>query len=181
VANALIFSVNKDDVCVDVGQLGAYVVNGAGTKFWGKTSICDRAVPKDFGDDRFDRVVVTGDEIAKDIVNRNNEDGFFLIEGKEPKPEEVQKATNDFKAVCVHVVRHADALWERTRNREIISERARRAARFIGAAPEWLDQSLTDDKKKCPRCAELIKAEASWCKHCQYDLSTTKVAVPASR
>ena len=69
---------------------------------------------------------------------------------------------------------------ERTRNREIISERARRAARFVGAAPEWLDQTLTDEKKKCPRCAELIKAEASFCRFCQFDL-TGKPPVPASR
>ena len=67
-----------------------------------------------------------------------------------------------------------------TVEREIISERARRAARFVGAAPEWLDQTLTEEKKKCPRCAELIKAEASFCRFCQYDL-TGKPPVPASR
>lgn len=179
-ANAFVFSVNKADIDVDCGQLGVYQIAGAGTKFWGRTTIVDRPVSKDLGDDRFDRIVIPAEEIAKDIVTRNSEDGFFLAEGKEPRPEEITKATADFRAVCVNNVRHADAVWERTRNREIISERSRRAARFIGAAPEWLDQSLTDDKKKCPRCAELIKAEASWCRHCQFDL-TAKPAIPASR
>ena len=179
-ANAYIFSVNKDDISVDVGQLGTYTIRGA-EKIWARTPITDRKVTKDWGDDRFDSVAVTGEEIVKDIVSRNTEDGFFLCEGKEPTTAELQKALADFKAVCVQEVRHSDSVWERTRNREIISERARRAARFIGAAPEWLDQSLTDDKKKCPRCAELIKAEASWCKHCQFDLAAKPALATAAR
>ena len=179
-ANAFVFSVNKDDISVEAGQLGAYTINGADGKLWGRTTFVDRTMLKDFGEDRFEKIVVPASDIVKDIVSRNSEDGFFLADGKDPDPKEVQKATNDYKAVCVGLVRHADSMWEKTRNREAISERARRAARFIGAAPEWLDQSLTDDKKKCPRCAELIKAEASWCKHCQYDLNG-KPAMPASR
>ena len=179
-ANSFVHSVNRGDISIDVGQLGVYTIKGAGSRISERTPICDRKVQKDYGE-RFDTIVIPGEDIAKDIIDRGKEDGFFQCEGKEPKPDELTQAVSAFKAICVGTVRHADALWERTRNREIISERARRAARFIGAAPEWLDQSLTDDKKKCPRCAELIKAEASWCKHCQYDLGSTKVAVPASR
>lgn len=177
-ADSFVFSVNRDNVDVDCGQLGVYTIKGA-TKIWARTPICDRHVLKDFGE-KFEKYVEDGRNIAKDIVDRSPEDGFFICAGKEPSTEELQAANAKFREVCAHIVRHADALWERTRNREIISERARRAARFVGAAPEWLDQTLTDEKKKCPRCAELIKAEASFCRFCQFDL-TGKPPVPASR
>lgn len=180
-ANTYIFSVNKDDVSVDAGQLGTYNIKGAGNKIWGRTLITDRKVTKDFGEDRFDPFQCNGEDIAKDIVERNTEDGFFLCgDKKEPSQDDLNKAAAQYREVCVASVRHADSMWERTRNREIISERSRRAARYIGAAPEWLDQSLTDEKKKCPRCAELIKAEASWCRFCQFDL-TKSPGLPASR
>lgn len=179
-ANAFVFSVNKDDILVDSGQLGQFTINGAGNKLWGRTVITDRVVNKDWGDDRFEAHTVRAEDIAKDIVDRSDEDGFFLYDGKEPGTEDISKATQKYKAACVAAVRHADAIWERTRNREAISERARRSARFIGAAPEWLDQTLTDEKKKCPRCAELIKAEATYCRFCHYDLANQK-PVPASR
>ena len=63
-ANAYIFSVNKDDISVDVGQLGTYTIRGA-EKIWARTPITDRKVTKDWGDDRFDSVTVTGEEIVK--------------------------------------------------------------------------------------------------------------------
>lgn len=177
-ADSFVFSVNRDNIDVDCGQLGVYTIKGA-SKIWARTPIVDRMVSKDFGE-KFEPYRESGENIAKDIVERSPEDGFFLCAGKEPTPDELATATAKYKAACVYLVRHADALWERTRNREIISERARRAARFVGAAPEWLDQTLTDEKKKCPRCAELIKAEASFCRYCQYDLAG-KVPTPASR
>lgn len=176
--DSFVFSVNRDNVDVDCGQLGVYTIKGA-TKIWARTPICDRAVSKDFGE-KFEKYVEDGRNIAKDIVDRSPEDGFFLCAGKEPSTEELQAANARFREVCAHIVRHADALWERTRNREIISERARRAARFVGAAPEWLDQTLTDEKKKCPFCAELIKVEATKCRHCGEKFDA-KTAIPASR
>lgn len=173
-----VFSLNRDSVDVDCGQLGVYTIKGA-SKIWAKTLITDRVVSKDFGE-KFEPYTESGGNIAKDIVDRSPEDGFFLCEGKEPSTEELQKANAKYRAACVALVRHADSIWERTRNREIISERARRAARFTGAAPEWLDQTLTEEKKKCPRCAELIKAEADYCRYCHTDLAG-KTPVPASR
>ncbi len=178
-ADAFVFSVNRDTVAVDCGQLGVYDIKGAGNKIWARTLITDRKVLKDFGE-KFEPYTETGYNIAKDIVDRSPVDGFFLFDGKEPDKATLDEAMAKHKAACVQLVRHADSIWERTRNREIISERDRRAARFLGAAPEWLDQSLVEDKKKCPRCAELIKAEASFCRFCQYDLAG-KPAVPASR
>lgn len=166
-----VFSVNQHDIAVDCGQLGIYTINGNGGKIFGKTLVNDRHVPKDLGDDRFEDYVEKGESIVKDIVSRNEEDGFFVAVGNEPSMDEIRDAIAAYKNVCVYAVRNADVIWEKTRNREVIPERARRAARYLGVTPEWLDQTVSDTKE-CPKCAEAIKAKALVCRFCGFNLET---------
>ena len=48
-------------------------------------------------------------------------------------------------------------------------------ALVISPVNKIVDQNAlsTGEFKKCPRCAELVKAEASLCKHCGTELSET--------
>lgn len=166
---AYVFSVNRDDITVDVGLLGNYTIKGCGSKFYGRTQIDDRKTPRDMGD-RFETHVDQGRDIANDIVSRNSEDGLFVAEGSEPTTDELKAAIDAYKNVCVYAVRNADVLWEKTRNREVIPERARRAARYLGVTPEWLDQVVAETKE-CPKCAESIKIKATVCRFCGYDIN----------
>ena len=52
-ANSFVHSVNRDDISIDVGQLGVYTIKGAGSRISERTPICDRKVQKDYGE-RFD-------------------------------------------------------------------------------------------------------------------------------
>lgn len=51
----------------------------------------------------------------------------------------------------------------------------RRGWKEVGAEPEprhqWLEPTIAMEEKKCPFCAEVIKAAAVKCKHCGSDLS----------
>ena len=165
-----VFSLNANEIAVDCGQFGFYAIKDNGGKIWGRTLIEDRKVPKDLGEDRFEIIEISGASIAKDIVQRNDEDGFFLCDGNEPTPQELKDAMDAFKNVCVYAVRNADVIWEKTRNREVIPERARRAARYLMVTPEWLDQ-VVNETKECPRCAESVKAKATACRFCGYDFN----------
>src|SRR5574343_720693 len=100
-----VFSVNQNDISVECGLLGVYLIRGAGTKFYGKTAIEDRVSPKDLGNDRFETHTDTGEAIANDIVKRNTEDGFFLAAGSEPTTEELKAAIDAYPNICVFAVR----------------------------------------------------------------------------
>lgn len=168
---ATIFSVNPIDMAVDAGQLGHMVVKGAGTAFFGATKIDGRTFLKDLGDDNFQPFEVKAIDIAKDIVGRYDLEGMFLTDDdSDPSPKRIAEERQRFREFCVVEARHADAIWDRTHNRELIGERARRAARYLGTNPPWAD-AVAEELKECPRCAETIKAKASFCKHCRLDLN----------
>lgn len=165
-----IFSVNPDSIMINSGQFGNMTANGAGKQLFGKTRIEGRTLLKDLGDDNYQPFVVTARSIAEDIVERYAEDGLFLTDDNgDPAPQKIAEERSRFRERCHVECRHADSLWSRTHNRELIGERARRAARFLNLTPEWADP-IAEEMKECPYCAERIKARAKFCKECKREL-----------
>lgn len=166
-----IFSVNPSDLLVDNGQFGHLPVAGAGKNLYGKTVIEGRMLLKDLGDDNFQPFEVKARDIAKDVVGRNDSDGLFMTEdGEDPSPARISVERAKFRDACSAQCRHADAIWDRTHNRELIDERARRAARYLNLQPVWAD-AVAEETKECPWCAERIKARARFCKECKREIS----------
>lgn len=178
---ATIFSVNPIDMVVDGGQLGHMLIKGAGNAFYGATKIDGRTFLKDLGDDNFQPFEVKALDIAKDIVARYDLEGMFLTDDDaDPNPKRIAEERQKFREFCVVEARHADAIWDRTHNRELIGERARRAARYLGTNPPWAD-AVAEELKECPRCAETIKAKAMFCKHCRLDLNEPVATASTSK
>lgn len=167
---AVIYSVNPTDMVVSNGQFGHQPVAGAGNKLYGATKIDGRTLLRDLGNDNFSPLAVGAREIATDICTRYEQDGFFLTEDDaEPTPKQLSEAKAKFREFCTLQARHADSIWDRTHNRELIDERARRAARVLNLRPAWAD-ATPEETQECPYCAETIKARASFCKECKKEL-----------
>lgn len=174
---ATIFSVNPSDIQISAGQFGTMVLSGAGNKLFGATKIEGRTLLKDLGDDNFQPFEIKALEIAKDIVSRYDSDGFFLTDDdNDPAPGRIAEERKKFREVCVVHARHADAIWDRTHNRELIDERARRAARYLNLNPAWAD-AKAEETKECPWCAETIKARAKFCKECKREIDPEAIPV----
>lgn len=168
--SATIFSVNPIDLLLSNGQFGHQSVAGAGNVFYGSTKIGNRTLLRDLGNDNFQPFVITGEEIAADLCGRYDMDGLFMTEdGSDPSPKKLKEEQAKFRAACVTNCRHADAIWDRSHNRELIDERARRSARYLNLQPAWAD-AVAEESKECPFCAEKIKARALFCKECKKEL-----------
>lgn len=165
-----IYSVNPSDFMVSNGQFGHMTLKGAGNKLTGATEIEGYTLLRDLGDDNFQPIEISAISIAKDIVSRYGEDGCFLTDdGKEPAPQKIAAERAKYREACVVNARHADAIWDRTHNRELIDERARRSARYLNLNPAWAD-AKPEETKECPWCAETIKARAKFCKECKREI-----------
>lgn len=167
---AMIFSVNPTDMLVTNGQFGHLAVAGAGNKLYGSTKVEGRTLLRDLGNDNFQPFVISAREIAVDVCSRYEQDGFFVTEDdNEPDPKRLNAERGKFRESCVLAARHADSIWDRTHNRELIDERARRAARVLNLKPAWAD-AAAEETQECPFCAETIKARATFCKECKKEL-----------
>lgn len=167
---ATIYSVNPIDMVISNGQFGHQPIAGAGNKIFGATKIDGRTLLKDLGNDNFQPFVISAFDIATDICARYEQDGFFMTEDDlEPSPKKLAEVKARFREFCVLQARHADAIWDRTHNRELIEERARRAARVLNLRPAWVD-ATPEETQECPFCAETIKARATFCKECKKEL-----------
>jgi hypothetical protein len=167
---------------VSAGQFGNIVVNGSANKFVGVTKVEGRTLLKDLGDDNFQPFDVKSRDIVSDIVGRYEADGLFMLDddSDQPSPQRIREQQAKFRDFCVVQARHADAIWDRTHNRELIDERSRRAARYLNRAPAWADE-VAEETKECPWCAEKIKAKALFCKECKREINQEPVAAVAAK
>lgn len=121
----------------------------------------------DMGDNRFFDLVIPSVDVAKDIVNEINHEGFhgvFLCEGSGPTKEELADAEQKLREFYHTQVEAADLAYSRPETRRDITDVMRRAGRYLGLEREWL--YTVKDMNDCPLCGEKISPKAAKCNKC---------------
>lgn len=178
-----IYNVSPDQVLQSVGQFGMYTIPGKkADEPYSRTLIKDVPYLMDRGDDKFDPVVQSGAGIIQDILSVNNTLGLFKSPNAEPTEDEVQAARDNLFTNDTIRIASADATWQKRRDRGLINDQARQAARRRNATKEWMDTVSGDVSKRCPLCDEEIRAAAKICKHCgnRVDSSSLPAVIPAA-
>ena len=179
---AFVFSVNPQPVRMEAGQYGILDI-GACQKGepYAVLPIGDRVILKDMGDDRHERVVIPGEELAEDLVQRYRPNGVFWSASEKPDKAALQDAAALYSEACRQSVAEADSIWDRTHDRGKISIRSRNAAEHLGLTRKWNDDGSLSNMKRCPYCAESIMADARKCKECNEWLDGRAPSVPPSK
>lgn len=175
--DAYIISLNPTPQVISMGQLGLYTIAPAkkdGTPT--ATPIPDKKLLVDKGADVYEERLESGMGMAVDISQRYADKGLYASELPSMTPDVLELAKEQFHAACVQKVMSADGLWEKFHRRDLISDEARMAARYIGSRPEWLDPTSSEGSGTCPVCASRINAGAIRCKECGEVLDPQKYA-----
>lgn len=164
---SFLFSVNPQPVRMEAGQYGILDIAACRKgEPYAVIPIHDRVIKKDMGDDRFEPVTISGEDIAADLVQRYRPNGVFCSTSERPAKSEVSDAAELYGEACREAVSEADSIWDRTHDRGKISIRARNAAAHLGLTRKWNDDGAHSNTKRCPFCAETILADARKCKEC---------------
>ena len=119
----------------------------------------------DHEEGHFMMVDVRCENIAKDFIRKKeNDQGFFIIEGQEVTEKELEKAAADQRNFYIRLMREGDSSWARYGKHEHISDAHRRAAHALGELRPW--NTIAKANIECPSCGERVPAHVAMCKHC---------------
>jgi len=119
----------------------------------------------DHEEGHFMMVDVRAVNIANDFIRKKeNDQGFFIIEGEEVTEKELEKAAADQRNFYIRLMREGDSSWARYGKHEHISDAHRRAAHALGELRPW--NTIAKANIECPSCGERVPAHVAMCKHC---------------